>query len=422
MPTYFTKHRIRSAWLAMMYLLLLPAYARPQVAPSGNRTLSLADLESMAQQYHPALVAAAARVDAASGHWRQAGRWPNPVIGYHAAEIGIRDSAGQQGAFVSQKVITGGKLRLDQAAATAAVREAEFALDVQQWRVLSDVRIRFYETLVAQRRLQLTRDLSDIANQLVSSTKLLLKGRQASENDLLQAEIEAESAHMLLDNADNGHLEAWQRLMAVVGLTDLQPTLLAGDLDGDVPELDWQECYHAVMQRSPELDVAMMKVERARLIVTRQCREWIPNVDVFVSVRHHNVTTDEVANVQIGIPIPVFDANGGNVQRASSELIVAESNVRRIELDLQDRLAVIYRRYANARQQADRYARQILPRARKSLELVRRGYEQGQMDYLTLINSQRSYIRVSLAHLDAVRELRTSAVLIEGQLLSGSLK
>ncbi|MFP6692444.1 MAG: TolC family protein, partial [Pirellulales bacterium] len=240
--------------------------------------------------------------------------------------------------------------------------------------------------------------------------------------DLLQAEIEAESAHMLLDNADNGHLEAWQRLMAVVGLTDLQLTLLAGDLDGDVPELDWQECYHAVMQRSPELDVAMMKVERARLIVTRQCREWIPNVDVSVSVRHHNVTTDEVANVQIGIPIPVFDANGGNVQRASSELIVAECNVRRIELDLQDRLAVIYRRYANARQQADRYARQILPRARKSLELVRRGYEQGQMDYLTLINSQRSYIRVSLAHLDAVRELRTSAVLIEGQLLSGSLK
>ncbi|MEE3220974.1 MAG: hypothetical protein VX257_11945, partial [Planctomycetota bacterium] len=107
-----------------MYLLLLPAYARTQDAPSGEQTLSLADLESMAQQHHPALVAAAARVAAASGQWRQAGRWPNPIVGYHAAEIGIRDSAGQQGAFVRQKVITGGKLRLDQAAATAAVREA----------------------------------------------------------------------------------------------------------------------------------------------------------------------------------------------------------------------------------------------------------------------------------------------------------
>lgn len=414
--------RIQAAWLAAICLLALPASARAQAMIDSGEAMSLAEFESLAQRHHPALVAASARIDAAIGRWRQAGRWPNPVIGYHAAEVGIRDTAGQQGAFISQKVITGGKLRLDRAAASAAVQEAEFEFNVQQWRVLSDVRIRFYDALVAQRRLVLTRDLSEIADKLVSSTKLLLDGRQASENDLLQAEIEAESAHILYDDAVNGHFAAWRRLTAVVGLPDLHSTSLIGDLAGNVPDLDWDYCYHTLMQQSPELDAAFTKVERARLLVTRQCRQWIPDVDVSVSVRHHNVTTDEVANVQVGIPIPIFDANGGNVQRASAELIAAESNVRRIELDLQDRLAVAYRRYANAQQQADRYAERILPRARKSLELVQSAYENGQIDYLTLINSQRSYIRASLAHLDAVRELRTSVAVIDGQLLSGSLK
>ena len=104
-----------------------------------------------------------------------------------------------------------------------------------------------------------------------------------------------------------------------------------------------------------------------------------------------------------------------------TEWIAAANDAKRVELDLQDRLAVAYRRYANASRQARRYESRILPRARKSLELVTGGYENRQVNYLTLITSQRTFIRVNLSYLDAVRELRNAAALIEGQLLSGSL-
>jgi outer membrane protein TolC len=101
---------------------------------------------------NPTLAAAAARVRAARARQIQAGRFPNPVVGYHATEIGNQGTAGQQGGFISQRFITGGKLPLDQAVAGAQVDEALYGLRSQEQRVLNDVRVSYYNALVAQRR------------------------------------------------------------------------------------------------------------------------------------------------------------------------------------------------------------------------------------------------------------------------------
>ncbi len=50
-----------------------------------------------------------------------------------------------------------------------------------------------------------------------------------------------------------------------------------------------------------------------------------------------------------------------------------------------------------------------------------RGYESGQVEYLTLLIAQRTYYQVHLAYLAALQEWRTSSAVIEGQLLTGSL-
>jgi cobalt-zinc-cadmium efflux system outer membrane protein len=176
-----------------------------------------------------------------------------------------------------------------------------------------------------------------------------------------------------------------------------------------------------VLNCHPELIEARAQVERARLAILRAKREPIPDVDVWISVRHHNVTRDDVANVQAGIPIPVFNRNQGNLRAAEAEWIVARNEFRHIELDLLDRLAVAYRRHANARRQVDRYATRMIPRAARSLKLVTNGYELGQVEYLTLLTAQRTYLHVNLSYLDSLRELRASTTLIEAQLLGESL-
>ncbi len=389
--------------------------------PSGE-AWTLADFEALALQRNPSLGAAWARVEAARGQRIQSGLYPNTVVGYQSTEMGIRDTAGQQGAFVSQRFITGGKRQLDVDIASQEVLQAEAQFTAQQSRVLNDVRTRFYDVLIAQRRVELSGGLVRVGEQSVEASEKLLEGRQVGRNDVLQAEIEAESARILDGNARNEHAEAWRRLAAVVGVPLLRRTHVVGNLEADLAELNWEDSISRILAQSPELDAAAARIERAHLAVHRAYRERIPNVDLMVAVRHHNFTMDDVANVQVGIPIPYLDRNQGNIYRAKAEYSAAQAEVLQIQLDLQDRLAVTFRRYENARQQTDKYSHRILPRAKESLQLVQQAYREGQVGYLTLLTSQRTYFEVSLAYLQSLRELREAAIVIQGQLLTGSLQ
>jgi cobalt-zinc-cadmium efflux system outer membrane protein len=384
--------------------------------------LTLADLEQMALANNPSLPVAGANIDAARGRRLQAGLYPNTVIGYMGNEIGDDGTAGMQGGFVGQEFVTGGKLRLDQAKAAQEVRESQFLFDAQELRVLNDVRLRFYDSLVAQRQVELTDELVRISKQLVNFSQRLLAAQQLSKNDVLLSEIEAEESEILADNAHNEHTETWRRLAAVVGATDLDPQPLAGDLDRDIPDYDWEESYARAVVLNPELSAAEARVSRARIAIVRARQQNVPNVNVMLSAAHKNSNHNDVAGVQVGFPLPILDRNQGNIFAAESELIAASNSVRRIELELQDRLAQALRRYANAYQQANRYKQEILPRAQQSLDLVTRGYASGQVDFLTLLTSQRTYIRVNLAYLSTLDDLWQAATLIEGQLLSGSLQ
>lgn len=403
--------------------LQMPADTLPQpIVESAKNSLSLPDLEQMARENNPTLRMASAAVMAARGRQVQAGLYPNPSIGYSGEEMGDMGTAGKQGGFVSQQFITGGKLRLDRAIAGQEIQASQSLFAAQELRLLSDVRLRFYDALVAQRREELTGQLVNIGQQSSDLTQRLFRAQQVSQSDLLQAEIESQEAQILSNNARNQIAEARRRLATVVGLSTLEEKRLDGQLDAEIPNYEWEETYTRILAQNPELAAAQSRIQRARFLIERARRENIPNVDVMAEAMHINQSGSDAATVQVGIPIPIFKRNQGNRLQAEAELIAAENGIGRIELDLRDRLAMVYRRYANAHQQVDRYKTEILPRAQQSIDLVTRGYGAGQVDFLALLTSQRTYIRVNLAYLDALAELRQASTLIEGQLLSDSLQ
>jgi cobalt-zinc-cadmium efflux system outer membrane protein len=395
---------------------------QPESLAGACPPLTLADLEEMALANNPTLTVAWARVNAARGRQVQSGLYPNPMIGYTGQDMGEDGTAGQQGGYVSQQFITGKKLQLNRAIGSREVREQRFLFDAQELRVLSDVRLRYYDALAAQRRVELTAELSKVSAQLADNSRQLREAGQIADSDLLQAEIESEEAQILATNATNERQEAWRRLSAVVGVPAMAPSPLVGALDGELPSYEWAEVYIAVLGQHPQLAAAIARIERARIAIARARKENVPDVSVMTMVTHMNQTGDDVVGVQAGIPIPVLNQNQGNIMAAQAELTAAANDLRRIELDLQDRLAMAYRRYANARQQVDRYRNEILPRADRSIALLGEGYRAGQTDFLPLLTSQRTYIRVNIAYVDALLELQQAATLIEGQLLSDSLQ
>ncbi len=399
----------------------VPQPVVPEPAPA-QPVITLHDLERIAECNNPTLAQAAARIEAARAEWLQVGLKPNPRVGYVATEIGDEGQAGQQGAFVGQELITAQKLQRNRDIASQAIQQAEHAWCAQRQRVINDVRRAYYEVLVAQRTAELSDRLVQIGQEGVRAAEQLLKAQEVSRVDLLQARIEADTARITAEKARNRFLAAWRNLAVIAGVPDMPPASLTGDLQDNLARLSWEEAVQKLVCENPVLAEARAGVARAEATLARECAARVPNVDLEASLQYDNATRDTIAGVQVGVPLPMFNRNQGNIRRAEAELAVARNEVQRVSLELQQRLAGSFEQYMNACTQVEKYANQILPNAQASLDLVVAGYRQGEFSYLTLLTAQRTFFQVNLSYLDALRDLRTASIEIEGNLLRDSLQ
>ncbi len=129
----------------------------------------------------------------------------------------------------------------------------------------------------------------------------------------------------------------------------------------------------------------------------------MPNVTVQSGVKYDNAEGDTVANVMVGVPLPVFDRNQGGIAAAQGELAVAQATLDQERLALEQRLADAFRDYQTARQRVAKYAGTILPWAQQSLEMFSRAYSAGEIDYLQMLTSERTYTEKNL---DYVQDLK----------------
>ena len=403
---------------AMTDLLLVPPRNHNEPPPA----LRLEVLEQIALERNPTLVQARMAVRAAQGGYLQAGLYPNPTIGYLGGDIGMEGTAGQQGAVFGQEVVTSGKLRLGSAVAGHEIQQARHGLEAQQQRVLNDVRAGYYEVLLGRKMIDVHQELLRISQEIAEAMERALTLQEVSRADALQVRIEAERARVGLEQVENNHRIAWYRLATVLGQPEMPPVELAGSVDVNLPTPSREEALGRLLAQSPELARARAGVQRARCEVALQCAERVPNVEFEMWAKHDATTDEGLLDVGVGLPLPLFDRNQGNIVTAQAELIAAKKEVQRVEFYLRNRFAVTFGEFVNARRQVDSHANTILPNGEESLRLIRLGLRDGEFGYLTLLTAQRTFFNDNLEYLARLQEFWARAVEIDGMLLDGGLE
>src|SRR5262249_47420648 len=239
--------------------------------------------------------------------------------------------------------------------------QAEALALAQEYRVRNGVRMRFYQLLAMQRLLDVRADLLKVAEDAVTTTEELVNVGAANKPDLLQARIEARQERVALANARARSRAAGQRLAALVGGPCLPATRLRGGREAPGAAPDFDTALAHLLEASPELQVARAEVTRSQIGLQRERVEPVPNVQVRVANGYDFETRTDVTSVQVGMRLPVFDRNQGNIQAAEAQLARAQAEVCRVELSLRQRLARQYARYRTALAVVETYRKDNLP-------------------------------------------------------------
>jgi cobalt-zinc-cadmium efflux system outer membrane protein len=423
--------KVRPAAAALLLLAAPAATSAQQAAGMPVPPLTLERLERVALDNNPTLRQAQAQIDAARGRARQAGAWPNPIVGYSGEEIGFADDrpSGRHGVFADQTVPLGGKLRLGRDVAVAEVSEAESLAAMQRHRVLNTVRTLFYQSLAAERRVEVQERLSQLVSEAVLTSKQLFNVGSADRPDVLEAEVEAFRARVELEKAQNRRFAVWRQLAAAVGDPDLPPQQLAGSIDSNIPELDRPAMLAALLDRSPELAAARAAVTRARAAVTRSRRETFPDLFLRGVLANNRERIENEppralgwqASLEAGVSVPLFNRNLGSVSAARAEEGRAEAEVRRIELALRSRFAGAFELYLTALRASETYRVEILPRAEEAYKLYLARYREMAAAYPQVLIAQRSLLELSDEYLASLDDTWRTALEMQGLLVTDGL-
>lgn len=399
-----------------------------QTAGIPSSGLTLEQLEQMATAHNPTLAQAQAGIRSAEGRVRQAGLWPNPTIGYTGSEIrGGSFGGGEQGFFVQQQVLLGGKLRLNQNVFRQEQKQAEAEEDEQRLRVENGVRIAFYQSLAAQQMVELRQKLNDLAKDALQTTQQLFNVGQADQPDALQAQVEADEAELALVSAQQERQRAWSVLAATVGQAQLPLTRLQGDLE-NTPNLDPQQTVETILRDSPAVKIAQLDVARAEAETSRARREPVPDLTLRAGYQRSGELLEPtrkpvggIGFAEAGINIPLFNRNQGNIAVARADTDRAQREVERVALVLRQQAAPLLQSYATSRTIADRYRTQTLPSAQKAYELYLTKYRQGGAAYPQVLIAQRTFFRLQAAYVNALENVWINASALQGLLLTDGL-
>jgi outer membrane protein, heavy metal efflux system len=399
----------------------------PQESPPA---LTLADLEKMALAHNPTLAEAQAGVRASEGRKVQSHFYPNPTVGYVGREINGNPIYrwGEHGFFIEQPIVTAGKLGLSRQAFGAEEDEAKWMAVMQRDRVINSVRIAYYRMLGAQRRVELERELDELSQGAVVTAGQLANVGQADQPDVLQARVEAGRAHLDLMAARAEQERTWQQLAATVGNPSLPVAALAGQLDDSLPEIDRNQALAQILNSSPEVQAATTAVTRAESGLKRAQAAKFPDIELRGGLAYNrellNVMGSPVGwegEAQVGVQIPIFNRNQGNIQTADADLEHARQELERVRLNLQARFASFFRDYADAHETARQYREQMLPDAQKAYELYFDKYRQMAAAYPQVLIAQRTLLQLRVEYIEALVNEWESAIVIQGNLLTDGL-
>ena len=392
--------------------------------------MKLSDFERMATANNPTLREAAAMAQRSAGQARQAGLLPNPSIGYQGEQIrGGSHRGGEQGAFIQQTFVLGGKLELRRRVFEEQRKEAEIGVAAQKSRVMADIGQAFYSALAAQEIVKLRKNLLSVATDAVHTARQLGNVGQADAPDILQAEVEAEQASVDYIASQRQFLKEFQTLAALGGKPDVALSPLAGTL-ANPPQIDTDAVLESILRTNPSVRRAEQGIATAQAELKSARRESIPDLQIRAGVEHNFEPVNEPgtrpvgvqAFASAGVTIPIFNRNQGNVAAARAGVEQAEAEVSRVRLSARKTAQPLIQMYLTDRMEAQRYKDEMIPRATRAYQLYLEKYKKMASAYPQVIVSQRTLFQLQVSYMNVLKDLWSKAIALQNFTLSGGLE
>ena len=408
---------VTAALLALLFAL--PAVAEP--LPGAN----VESLLKLAREVNPELAAMRHEAQAASERINSAGALPDPMLRTELQDITrqgtassvnlLPGTAGSTKYTLIQAVPFWGKRDLRRELAEAEAQQAQGRVNTSWEDLAARIKTSYAQYYVFSRAEILTRELLDLTQSLEKIAQARYASGLVPQQDVIRAQLEQTGIRSDLVELENAVHHSKVRLNALLYRPATAP-LAAPVMLRTLPAIlkqDQSSLEDKLHARNPQLSTEAARVNAATKNRELVYRNRYPDFNLGLSPLQTGNRVD-AWGVMVEFNIPLQQSSRRSQEREAQFMLAAAESRRdatrnQLLADLAENLSELdaERRIENLAQNSQ------LPQAELSFKAALAGYENGKVDFATLLDAQRLMLKARLDALKAQGEAQKLLAEIE---------
>ena len=294
-----------------------------------------------------------------------------------------------------------GKLRAAAGVATAESEAKYFAFESSVLRTAFVFKKAYYELHYLDGKIRVNQEMLRLVSDVESLARAQNEVGKVTLQDVLRAQIEQDRLTTEIGNLEDSRNPLLAQFKAALGLK-------AGDAAPPVPQkfestpldLSSESLFATALTRNPRLKAMEGEVRRADASLRLAHKARVPdfNVGIDAGVKASPI----MVRPQVGVTLPMWrDKVVAQIAGAQADQQAAVARLSAEEIALAVEFAEKSFLFREASRQLELLTIRLLPKARQSLEVARSGYVSGKVDFLNLLDAERTLLEFQLSEIDA---------------------
>jgi len=379
--------------------------------------LNLQNAIIMGLRNNPRLKSEKLEINAFQAAALQAGLYPNPSVGIElenilgSGEFGSFD-AGENTFSISQDFVLGGRLNKGRKVQLLNSNLAKWNLISERLNLISEIRKSFTLISALQHQNNLNEKLLKISKDFLMNLERRIKAGKVSPAEASRASLISTSLEIQIQSLRMQIISEKAKLKAIIGKPELNFAEVENtcNLKYEIPGID--ELADLIL-KSPNLALYKTEMERVKASVELEKARVIPDLSVSFGIRRLTETSDNVFVLGASIPLPLFNNNRGNIQKALIKEDQTKYDYRSTLNQAEARLKLLYNNIKAFNVMIEKLESESIPKANEAFKIITKGNLVGRFTVLDVLDAQRSLFELESQYVSAVSEYNRNVIELE---------
>lgn len=330
---------------------------------------------------------------------------PNPVLSVGGNYLDVLGSGFDPGASAAGPTEVNARVdfllerghkrqeRIAVAEAAKAVSQLELLNSTRS--LILDVQTAFTDVLLAKENLSLTQASLDAFNRIVSVNQTRVNAGDLAKVELVRSEVAALQFRNQVRQAELRLRIAKNRVQTLMGRSIFAPGFdVAGDMRRDRVVLEQTQILKSALAARPDLEALRRDQARSQAEIRLQLAQG--KVDYSVGGAYNRQLNvgpgrrGDSLGVFLSVPLPVFNRNQGEIERARQEQSQIEARIHRLEQEIASEVTNAYEQFRTARTLLETIETEMLEQSKRVREVIEFSYRRGEATFVELLDAQRT--------------------------------